>query len=81
MLVIEHWYEKNRLIYRNVFSPSHHAPEACVVCGKHFVSKKAPSGHMNQHPERSWRGMLPLTSEPAAARNGNITAPLLIDLN
>ena len=36
---------------------------------------------MKQHPERSWRGLLPPTGEPAAARNGNTTAPLLIDLN
>ena len=64
-----------------MFSPGHHAPEACVVCGKRFVSKKALGGHMNQHPERSWRGLLPPTGEPAAARNGNTTAPLLIDLN
>ena len=36
---------------------------------------------MKQHPERSWRGLLPPTGEPAAARNGNTTSPLLIDLN
>ena len=36
---------------------------------------------MKRHPERSWRGLLPQTGEPAAARNGNTTAPLLIDLN
>ena len=36
---------------------------------------------MKRHPKRSWRGLLPQTGEPAAARNGNTTAPLLIDLN
>ena len=74
--------KKNRLIYGNVFSPGHHAPEAFVVCGKRFVSKKALGGHMNQHPERPWRGLYPpSTGEPTATRNGNTTAPLLIDLN
>ena len=53
-----------------------------MVCGKRFVSKKALGGHMNQHPERPWRGLYPPpTGEPAAARNGNTTAPLVIDLN
>ena len=65
-----------------MFSPGHHAPEACVVCGKRFVSKNALGVHMNKHPERPWRGLYPpLTDEPAAVRNGNTTAPLLIDLN
>ena len=73
--------KKNRPIYGNVFSSGIHAPEACVVCGKRFVSKKALGDHMNQHTERSCRGLLPPTGEPAAARNGNTTAPLLIDLN
>ena len=71
--------KKNRLIYGNVFSPGHHAPEACVVCGKRFVSKKALGAP--KHPKRSRRGLLPPTGEPAATRNGNTTAPLLIDLN
>ena len=52
-----------------------------MVCGKRFVSKKALGGHMKQHPERSWRGLLPPTGESATARNGNTTAPLLIGLN
>ena len=64
-----------------MFSPGHHVPEACVVCGKRFVSKNALGVHMNHHPEHSGRGLLPPTGEPAAARNGNTTAPLLIDLN
>ncbi|KAL0002914.1 hypothetical protein SO802_016695 [Lithocarpus litseifolius] len=70
-------------LWRGLYPPptGHHAPEACVVCGKRFVSKKALGGHMKQHPERSWRGLLPPTGEPAAASNGNTTAPLLIDLN
>ena len=71
--------KKNRLIYGNVFSPGHHAPEACVVCGKRFVSKKALGAP--KHPKRSRRGLLPPTGEPAATRNGNTTAPLQIDLN
>ena len=73
--------KKNRLIYGNVFSPGHHAPEACVVCGKHFASKKALGGHMKKHRKRSRRGLLSPTGEPAAARNGNTTVPLQIDLN
>ena len=52
-----------------------------MVCGKRFVSKNALGGHMKQHPERSRRGLFLPTGEPAAARNGNTTAPLLIDLN
>ena len=52
-----------------------------MVCGKRFVSKNALGVHMNQHPERSGRGLLPPTGEPVAARNGNTTAPLVIDLN
>ena len=31
----------------------------CVVCGNRFNSKKALGGHMNQHPERPWRGLYP----------------------
>ncbi|XP_030931199.1 zinc finger protein ZAT11-like [Quercus lobata] len=70
--------------WRGLYPPpaGHHAPEACVVCGKRFVSKNALGVHMNQHPERPWRGLYPPpTDEPAAVRNGNTTAPLLIDLN
>ena len=50
-----------------------------MVCGKRFVSKKALGAP--KHPKRSRRGLLPPTGEPAATRNGNTTAPLLIDLN
>ena len=41
----------------------------CFVCQRRFPSEKALSGHMKQHPGRSWRGLRPPHIPNASGRS------------